>query len=526
MRGLFPALFVVALRSQAADMEPQVAARIATARAAVAESPAAGETWGELAMVLQAHELQNEAYEIYLEAMQRAPADYRWPYLAALTGRPPDAALELLAKAHARGPDDVSLTLNFAGALTRAGELNQARGVYMKARDTESSREHAQLGLARIMLLQGQVVDALELLEVSWLGTSLNADLYRLLAQARRLVGHAAGARRAAWRARSYGPGRRRVSDVVDQMRGHGVSVGALLDRGRRLSDRGEHQGARALFEAASRWDTSGEAEIDLGQVVLAQGRPREALAHFQAVLEQAPDNPDLQVGLADAWLQLGDETAAESALAAALGRRSDHPGARRALGRLRNRQERFQDAIEHLEMALATEPTRYLAYADLADAFSGLESFREALEARRKLAILAPDQLSNLKSLVRLEIGRDELGAATKTLRQIHERQPEELWSAFNLAMLLATSTPVSEADAVQSLNLALELYRARRHDAACADLLGAAYAVNGRFGDATRVALRARELAKGDAALSAAIEDHLAHYAQQQRVTVPRLR
>jgi len=91
---------------------------------------------------------------------------------------------------------------------------------------------------------------------------------------------------------------------------------------------------------------------------------------------------------------------------------------------------------------------------------------------------------------------------------------------------MLLATSIPVSEAAAAESLNLALELYRTRRHDAACADLLGIADAVNGRFGDAERAALRARELAKGDAALGAAVEDHLARYALQQGVVVPRLR
>ncbi len=541
-------------RSGAVDLQPQVAARIASARAAVAESPGTGEAWGELAMVLHAHGLEIEAYESYLEAMARPPADYRWPYLAALTDRPADAALDLLAKAHALAPrngpaahssahprlrttrpsefsdtllapEDVALSLTYASALTRAGRLDQARAVYRKTGATESARQHAQLGLGRIALVEGRVEDALELLEAERLRTSKNGDLYRLLAQARQQIGDAAGAAEAAWQARSYGAGLRPVSDVVDQMRAQGISAGALLDRGRRLSARGDDEEARALFEEASRLDTSGEALNDLGRVALAQGRSRDAIEHFQAGLQKAPQNADLQVGLADAWLQLGELAATERALALALERRPDHPGAHLALGQLRNRQERFRDAIEPLERALAAEPTRYLAYADLAVAFAGQESFHQALEARRQLAMLAPDHLPNLRPLARLEIELADLGAAKETLRQILGQQPEEIGTAFNLAMLLATSRPISEEEEAESLDLAQRLYSTHRHDAACADLFGIAYAANGRFGDATRVALRARELAQGDPALTTVIDDHLARYAQQRPVMKPLL-
>lgn len=523
---LLLAVLATALRSDAADLEPQVRATIASARAAVAENPGTGETWGELAMVLQAHGLQNDAYGSYLEAMARAPADYRWPYLAALTDRPADAALELLAKAHALGPDDAALALTYGEALTRAGRLDQARAVYRKTGGTESSKERADLGLARIAFLEEKVEDALEILEAVRPRGSRNSDLYRLLAQARRQVGDSGRAEEAAWQARSYGTGLQTVSEVVDQMHAHGTSVSALLEHGRRLSARGEHEKARGLFQTALRFAGGGEALIDLGQVALALGETREAIEHFQAGLLEKPENADLQVGLANAWLQRGDDTAAEHALATALGRRPDHAGAHQALGQLRLRQRRYREAARHLQKALAAEPARYLATADLAEAFAGQESFDEALEARRKLAVLEPDNLPNLRSLARLEIQLADLGAAQATLRQIHELRPGELTTAFNLAMLLATSAPATEAAAAESLDLALELYRTRRHDAASADLLGIAYAANGRYGDATRFALRARELAKGDPALGAAIDDHLARYAQRQPVIEPQLR
>jgi tetratricopeptide (TPR) repeat protein len=529
------ALLGVPQRSPAADLEPQVEARIASARAAVAENPGKAESWGELGMVLQAHGLQSEAYEIYLEAIARAPKDYRWPYLAALTDRPADAALELFAKAHSLGPADVALTLTYASALTRAGALDQARTVYLESGDgktgnNESTWEHAQLGLARIALLEGQVEEALEILKVASrraaLQVSRNADLYRLLAQARQQVGDRAGAVEAAFKARSYSAGLRTVSDVVDQMLARGVSVSTLLDSGRRLSARGHHEEARAQFEAALRLGANTEALHDLGQVALAQGQARDAIEYFQTGLLEKPDSPELQVGLGLAWLQLGNDASAERALAIALELRPDDAAAHQALGRLRIRQQGYGDAIEHLERVLAREPTHYPINADLAAAFEKQGSIHEALEARSQLAILAPDQLPNLRSLARLEIELANLRAAQATLRRIHQQQPDDFSVAFNLAMLLATSVPVSEPAAAESLDLAQQLYRTHRHDAACADLLSIAYAANGRFGDATRSALRAQELARADAALSAAIDDHLTRYAQEQLVTAPLLR
>ncbi len=282
-------------------LEPQVEQAIKAARERATTEDAAARDWGRLAMVQQAHGLLEAAYSAYVEAMRRDPSDYRWPFLAAACDRDSDVALGHLRDAYALETNDAALSQSYADALTRAGDLSEARTVYQRAAGQVATAELAQLGLARLALLDGKINESLDQLRLLTDQGSRNGDVYRLLAQVLRRDGNHSDAKRAAEMALELGHGRQPISPVFDAMRAHARSPGVLIDTGYRSMARFELDSAAKSFEAALEWDRSGAARLALGQLALEQGDVHQAVHHLERSREVGPDAPDLVAATRDA---------------------------------------------------------------------------------------------------------------------------------------------------------------------------------------------------------------------------------
>ena len=188
----------------------------------------------------------------------------------------------------------------------------------------------------------------------------------------------------------------------------------------------GQYRDVESLYRSTLRRNPQAWlAHTNLGTLLLAQGRPKEALEEFQAALAIVPRYPEIHSNAADALIALGrpDEAMVEYARALAIEPRytpalvnlahtlvaRGRPGEaiafyRRALEREPSSAEwqidlgvalaqagRYPEAIESYERALKIDPTRAPAHANLANALMREGRADEALAHLRTAVSLDP---------------------------------------------------------------------------------------------------------------------------------------
>lgn len=123
-----------------------------------------------------------------------------------------------------------------------------------------------------------------------------------------------------------------------------------------------------------ARWENSGSAAMDLllrrGKDALDNGAPDEALEHFTALVDHAPQFAEGYYGRASAYYLLGRIGPALDDIRQVLALNPRHFEAMRGLALIMEELERPADALEVYEMVLAIHPN-----ADVAlDAVARLE--------------------------------------------------------------------------------------------------------------------------------------------------------
>jgi tetratricopeptide (TPR) repeat protein len=118
-----------------AGADPEVAALVRRAAAAVRREPRAARAWGRLGMALLANKFEDESVAPLARAEALDPADARWPYLrgVALVGRDPDEALPCFRRAAARcgaGERRAAARLRLAETLAANGHNEEAEAEF------------------------------------------------------------------------------------------------------------------------------------------------------------------------------------------------------------------------------------------------------------------------------------------------------------------------------------------------------------------------------------------------------------
>jgi len=220
--------------------------------------------------------------------------------------------------------------------------------------------------------------------------------------------------------------------------------------------DRAWADRAIAAGDAARALDP-GLAEVDVttGDIYLATGRAREAIALFRRALEARPGDVSALLGLGRAEEASGDTASAEGA---------------------------FQRAVQ-------LEPS-FAAFNQLAALYFGLGRYGEAAEVFRKASRAAPDSYSALSNLGGAEAMRCGYPAALDAYRQALALDPKNSDAASNLG--LTELWMGREADATKHLELAAELSPRN-------------FVIWGNLGDAYQ---RSKEAEKANAAYRRSIE------------------
>lgn len=140
-----------------------------------------------------------------------------------------------------------------------------------------------------------------------------------------------------------------------------------------------------------------------LGAVLVNQKIPEAAIPHFQKYREFLPDDPRGRFALGVAYFDAYQLDAARREFLAIEGRPETSLGAHLYLGRLAMREDRLEEALDHLRQAIAANPSAPDAYAESALA----------------------------------HIRRKEYGAAGKDLARALQCSPDHYRSNLNLLML-----------------------------------------------------------------------------------------
>jgi predicted Zn-dependent protease len=150
------------------------------------------------------------------------------------------------------------------------------------------------------------------------------------------------------------------------------------------LTARGSAEEAGRIIDAVlARTANDDEALAAKGRLLLAQGRPAEAVPY----LERAGDGPEVEpwVELGELYLRLGQPARAWESAERALARVPGHPWALAVAGRALIQEQRRAEGLAALGKALAMRPRRPEGWLSLARAFEDAGQRPEAALCRRK---------------------------------------------------------------------------------------------------------------------------------------------
>ena len=508
--------------------EPQVAAKIRTAREKALAAPDSAAVVGRLGMIFHAHDLQSEAVACYLRAAELAPGEPRWPYLTALATAETDlggaiAHFERAAELSAARPGSAhpALHVAFGDTLARLGRGEAAAAQYREALELEPATTHALYGLGQLALARGEPERAAEHLEAAVAIAPQHGEVHTLLAQVYRRLGRADDAERELLAAGAHPDSTRTPDPVLAEMEAEAVNSRAYTERGRRLAREGRYVEAEAEFRKVLAIRPGNARDFsNLGGALAGQGKLGEAVAQYRKALAIDADDTYARNNLGMALAGQGDLAGAVAELERAVAVDPTYADAHRNLGLVRARQGRHDEAIAHYRRALEHDPSLVEARNDLGTALAARGELDEAMEHWRQALAIQPGELSALYNLSVALVQEGEHREAIDRLRRGIEIAPNSSRLVSLLAWELATAPDGALRDGAEAERLARRFHAAYPDQPQAGDVLAAALAARGRFEDAAAVAERARDRAlnAGQRALAAQIEQRLKLYRRRQ--------
>jgi tetratricopeptide (TPR) repeat protein len=296
----------------------RVVEAIERAQADVRSDPRSGANWGELGMVLAAHDFNRAALDCLQQARSLDEGDFRWPYLQGVIMHEVDPAQAALRYGEAvrMRPDRAPLQYRLGAALLETGDRAGAQTAFAASQQAAPQSTWPLVGLARAAVAEGRVDEALQFAETAVRIDSYSRAALLELAGICQRSGRTAEAQ--GWLLRAEGlpdAGRWMPDPVVEAMWSRealGVSQSRKCEQlhAQRRFDEAEAAYAALIRE---RPDLAGPR---LGLAVLYQqsGRPQAAAEAYREVVELHPEHASAWYNLATVHVELNDHAAAAEA--------------------------------------------------------------------------------------------------------------------------------------------------------------------------------------------------------------------
>ena len=382
-----PALPVLDLDS----FPPAARQAIEPAARAAAANPTDVEEVGAFGRALHAWEQWTSAHDVYVRAVALAPRAFEWRYLDAVVlqrlARHTDAVARL-REVLSLAPDFLPARVRLAEALLESGNLDASQTLFAALVHDPAARPAAEVGLGRIAAAQpAHDVAITHFSRAIALFPELGAAHYGL-ALSYRALGRLDEARSALALHQQYGA---RWPALVDPVLATVTTLredaGAILQRGVKLADAGDVDGAIAAHEAALARDPGlAQAHANLISLYGRAGNWSKAEEHYRALVRSGAVGADAHydygvlLGLQQQW------AAAADAYRQALVLNPMHARAENNLGQALEQQRKFTDAAEAYRRAVRHQPAFRLARFNLARMLIALGEPAEAATELEKI--------------------------------------------------------------------------------------------------------------------------------------------
>ncbi len=284
---------------------------------------------------------------------------------------------------------------------------------------------------------------------------------------------------------------------LPDHPQTHNLKGGILLAQS-------DLSGARAAFEKALEAEPGFlSAAVNLARIDLAQNRPDDAKARFEAIIARDPARPDPYIVMADLQRQTGatpDEV--KATLERAVGANPAARSARTALARqlvLTNELPRALSIAQELSVAEPDDPT---VLGVLAQIQFSMGDRQQAISTLNRLVRLQPQSPAPLLVLAEVQRASNDREGAEQSLRRALGLRGDWLDARQRLVAVLAEQGKSNEAVAV-----AREVQQQRPDALIGYALEGDVHAAAGRWDEAALAFASARE--RGGAA-DVAVKEH----------------
>jgi tetratricopeptide (TPR) repeat protein len=420
MAGVGGWMFMRARASDAADRIPRppasasqsnaVAAHLAAKYTAAREDPTSATAVGSLCVAYHADMFFDEADRCYAMVSERDSSQWRWRYYRALIqaergGGEPLA--ENLRRVVTQAPDFGPAWQRLGDALFKAGKYDEARDAWERASTARAwdanqpapshvvevpLSAYANVGLARIALVQGDAVKAREILERVAADSPQFSSALRLLADVYRTLGRQADADRFVYRANRLQPFAPYLDPMVDDLARESRNSTLLLRVSSEANLAVNAGWAEYLTRRALEFDPDNpEAVVKLGRVLRTVGRNAEALEFFQRYHQMVPGDFLGLAHIGSCLSAMGRYQEAEPYLRRAVAG-IDDPQTHYNLGLLLSITNRGVEAVAEYEKALTRDPMHADARLNMATALARQGRTDQASRELTRLVEQDPD--------------------------------------------------------------------------------------------------------------------------------------
>jgi len=367
-------------------------------------------TIGSLCVAYHADMFFDEADRCYALVIELDSSQWRWRYYRALIqaerggGEP---LIDNLRRVVTQAPDFGPAWQRLGDALFKARRYDEARMAWKNSAIAAASdvnqpsprhvtevplAAYANVGLARIALVQGDTTKARAILERVAMESPQFSSALRLLADVYRSLGQQADADRFVYRANRLQPFAPYLDPMVDDLARESRNSTLLLRISSEANLAVNAEWAEYLTRRALEFDPDNpEAVVKLGRVLRTVGRNEDALQYFQRYHQMVPGDFLGLAHIGSCLSAMGRYEEAESYLRRAVAG-IDDPQTHYNLGLLLSITNRGNEAIAEYEKALARDPMHADARLNMATALARQGRMDQASRELARLVDQDPD--------------------------------------------------------------------------------------------------------------------------------------
>jgi tetratricopeptide (TPR) repeat protein len=210
----------------------------------------------------------------------------------------------------------------------------------------------------------------------------------------------------------------------------------------------GDYAAAESIWRAALvARPASGTACINLGNVLLAEGRAEEALAEYQRAVQLWPDDYRAHYNLGRGLLAADEIAAALQAFAESLRLEPSRAELHNEQGVALARAGRLDEAEAAFRRALVLDPARAISWTNLGLALTKQKRWADAEAAYRRALELDPWHVTTRQNFASLLLDRQRYAEAEALCRETVRKFPKAAAARLNLAIALAMQGRQEEA-------------------------------------------------------------------------------